>query len=59
MGGRIAGAELAWDLVRTFLEAKYSQEPRHLRRLEKVASLEEWHTAPHYGNPKHDERATG
>jgi len=59
MGGRIAGAELAWDLVRTFLDAKYSQAPRHLRRLGKVAWLEEWHDAPHYGNSNHDERATG
>ena len=40
MGGRTVGPEVAWDLVRTFLEATYSQEPRHLRRLGKVASIE-------------------
>jgi 6-phosphogluconolactonase len=40
MGGRTVGAGVAWDLVRTFLQAEYSQAPRHLRRLAKVASLE-------------------
>ena len=41
LGGRIEGPELAWDLVQTFLTAKFSQAPRHLRRLGKVAALEE------------------
>jgi ribose 5-phosphate isomerase B len=40
MGGRTVGPEVAWDLVQTFLCAEYSQAPRHLRRLGKVASLE-------------------
>jgi ribose 5-phosphate isomerase B len=40
MGGRTVGPELAWDLVETFLAAKFSQAERHLRRLGKVASLE-------------------
>jgi ribose 5-phosphate isomerase B len=40
IGGRTAGPALAWDLVQTFLAAEYSQAPRHLRRLEKVAALE-------------------
>ena len=40
MGGRTAGPAVAWDLVVTFLEAEFSQAPRHLRRLAKVASLE-------------------
>jgi len=31
---------VAWDLVETFLNAKYSQEARHLRRLGKVALLD-------------------
>jgi CRISPR/Cas system-associated endonuclease Cas1 len=31
---------VAWDLVQAFLQAKYSQESRHLRRLAKVASAE-------------------
>ena len=40
VGGRTLGPGVAWDLVRTFLEAEYSQAPRHLRRLAKVAALE-------------------
>jgi len=40
MGGRTVGASVAWDLVETFLGARFSQEERHLRRLAKVASLE-------------------
>ena len=40
IGGRTAGPEVAWDLVRTFLAAEFSNAPRHLRRLSKVAQLE-------------------
>ena len=40
MGGRTVGPAVAWDLVQTFLTAEFSQAPRHLRRLNKVASLE-------------------
>ena len=40
IGGRTTGPEVAWDLVRTFLAARFSDEPRHLRRLGKVAQLE-------------------
>ena len=40
MGGRTVGPAVAWDLAQAFLGAKFSQAPRHLRRLAKVASLE-------------------
>jgi ribose 5-phosphate isomerase B len=40
MGGRTVGPAVAWDLVKTFLTAEFSQAERHLRRLGKVASLE-------------------
>jgi ribose 5-phosphate isomerase B len=40
LGGRTIGPFAAWDLVEAFLAAKFSQEPRHLRRLSKVAALE-------------------
>jgi ribose 5-phosphate isomerase B len=40
VGGRTVGSSVAWDLVSAFLAAKFSQDPRHLRRLAKVASLE-------------------
>ncbi|MGA7412181.1 MAG: RpiB/LacA/LacB family sugar-phosphate isomerase [Bryobacteraceae bacterium] len=46
MGGRTVGQSVAWDLVQTFLAAEYSQEPRHLRRLGKVAQVES--EAPRY-----------
>jgi len=40
LGGRIEGPELAWDLVQTFLAAKFTNADRHQRRLRKVAALE-------------------
>jgi ribose 5-phosphate isomerase B len=40
MGGRTVGPCVAWDLARTFLEATYSSDERHLRRLGKVAAVE-------------------
>jgi len=40
MGGRIEGVELAWELIQTFLKSKFSGAERHLRRLGKVAALE-------------------
>ena len=41
MGGRTIGPEVAWDLVHTYLTAEYSQAERHLRRLGKIAALED------------------
>jgi ribose 5-phosphate isomerase B len=40
LGGRVVGAALAWDLVRTFLSARFSGEERHRRRVAKIAELE-------------------
>lgn len=40
LGGRITGPMLAWDLVEAYLAAEFSQAERHLRRLSKVAALE-------------------
>jgi hypothetical protein len=40
MGGRVMGPMMAWGLVETFLAANFSQAERHLRRLGKVAALE-------------------
>ncbi len=40
MGPRVIGPELALELVGAFLEAKFSGEERHRRRLEKVAAIE-------------------
>lgn len=40
LGARIVGDELAKELVRAFLSAKFTNEDRHRRRLEKVLALE-------------------
>ena len=41
MGGRTVGPEVAWELVQTYLASEFSRAARHLRRLSKVAALEE------------------
>ena len=40
LGARVIGRELALELVRAFLEARFTAEERHRRRLEKVEALE-------------------
>ncbi len=40
LGGRIIGTALAEDLVASFLNAKFTGEERHVRRLNKVRALE-------------------
>jgi len=40
LGARIIGIALAQDLVKFFLEAKFSEDPRFKRRLAKVTNLE-------------------
>ena len=40
MGGRVIGESVALELVRAFLNAQYTKEDRHQRRLEKVKSIE-------------------
>jgi RpiB/LacA/LacB family sugar-phosphate isomerase len=40
MGARVIGIELAFDLVGIFLDAQFSCEERHLRRLDKLRKLE-------------------
>lgn len=46
LGGRAVGAFVAWDLVEAFLAAEFSRAERHLRRLAKVAALEEGTRSP-------------
>jgi ribose 5-phosphate isomerase B len=41
LGARIVGPELALELVRAFVAARYSGEERHARRLAKVNAIEE------------------
>ena len=40
LGGRIIGIETAKELALAYLGARFSGEPRHVRRLAKVAAME-------------------
>lgn len=40
LGARIIGSELALELVRAFLYAEFTGEERHVRRLAKIAAIE-------------------
>jgi ribose 5-phosphate isomerase B len=41
LGGRVVGVALARELVESFLDAKFTGEERHVRRLNKVRAIEE------------------
>lgn len=41
LGARVIGVELARELIRVFIGAEFSGEPRHCRRLEKVNAIED------------------
>jgi RpiB/LacA/LacB family sugar-phosphate isomerase len=40
LGSRVIGVELARDLVKEYLDANFSEEERHVRRLRKVLAIE-------------------
>jgi len=40
LGGRVVGHALAWELVKTFLAARFKAAARHRRRLLKMTNLE-------------------
>ena len=40
LGGLVVGHATAWELVQTFLQARFSGAERHRRRLAKVADIE-------------------
>lgn len=40
LGSRVIGSEVAWEIARAFLAARFSGEERHLRRLRKVEDLD-------------------
>jgi len=40
LGARVVGPELALDLVRTYVNARFSGAERHRRRLGKIAAFE-------------------
>jgi ribose 5-phosphate isomerase B len=41
LGGRVVGSELAKELARAFVSARFSGEERHVRRLAKVRALDD------------------
>ena len=41
LGARVTGPELALEIVRAFVAARFTNEERHQRRLQKVAQIEE------------------
>ena len=41
LGSRVIGQALAEDLINTFIQARFSREERHVRRLEKIRALED------------------
>lgn len=41
LGARVIGIELAFEIVRAFIGARFSGEARHRRRLDKVLALEQ------------------
>ncbi len=40
LGSRVIGEALAEDLIETFIDATFSREDRHVRRLDKIRALE-------------------
>ena len=44
MGGRVIGESVALELVRAFVNSKYTSEERHQRRLDKVKAIEARYT---------------
>ena len=40
LGGRIVGIELAWEIVETFVDAEFTGDERHVRRIGKLDELD-------------------
>jgi RpiB/LacA/LacB family sugar-phosphate isomerase len=51
MGGLVVGREVARELARIFLAARYGDEPRHRRRVEQIRELERRYGARAKGDP--------
>ena len=41
IGARVIGPELAFEIIKAFLGAKYAPQPRHQRRLDKILAIEQ------------------
>lgn len=46
LGARVIGPEVASELIEAFAKATFSNEERHIRRLEKIKAIERRHMAP-------------
>jgi ribose 5-phosphate isomerase B len=51
IGARVIGPELAMEIVRAFLQARYTPQPRHARRLDKILDIERRALAGAFGQP--------
>ncbi len=40
LGGRVVGVAFAWELLKTFLSARFAGAPRFARRLDKIRQIE-------------------
>lgn len=40
LGARVVGTHLAWEITETFVNAEFSKEERHVKRLKKIKSFE-------------------
>jgi ribose 5-phosphate isomerase B len=58
LGARVIGPELALDVLKNYLDARFSGAERHRRRLAKVAAFEAEFGAP-AGNPPQDPATIG
>ena len=52
LGSRVIGPEPAFECSIAFLEARFSGEPRHVRRLDKVLAIEARGIAANPGRPR-------
>ena len=46
LGARVIGMELAWEIVKVWLETPFSGEERHCRRLKKISQMESEDVSP-------------
>jgi ribose 5-phosphate isomerase B len=46
MGGRILAPEEAWVITMTFLDTPFSEDPRHIRRIDQVTAYEKSRVLP-------------
>lgn len=52
LGGRVIGGDLAKEIVKSFLGAKFTNEERHKRRVSKIVSLENFGMIKNGKNPE-------